>query len=89
MIDLAGEQFGRLTVLRLAARRYGQTRRRVGWVRCAGNAVVLVPVKSLTCGKSRSCGCLRRENSSARARAKQRSATGQFICVTIGQGMSP
>ena len=89
MIDLAGKQFGRLTVLLLAARTYGRKRRKIWWVRCVCDSEIMVPAKSLASGKTRSCGCLRRENSAGMARAKQRSAGGQFVCLTIERGAAP
>ena len=63
--DLVGEEFGRLSVVERAKEKdkYG---RRLWRVRCQCGKESTVPTGSLTSGRSRSCGCLRAENNSAR-----------------------
>lgn len=78
--DLTGQRFGRLTVLRRGEdyvceimRPFGEpeTVRRVCWVcRCdCGNEATVMGC-ALTGGKTKSCGCLRREYLSERNRKK-------------------
>lgn len=60
LINLIGSSFGRLTVLE----RGPNKGRRACWVcRCSCGEVTLVTSEHLRNGKTRSCGCLRRENS--------------------------
>lgn len=59
MIDLAGQRFGRLQVIRQAPKRRAG---RVTWqCMCDCGAQASVQTKHLRNGESRSCGCLRRE----------------------------
>ena len=63
--DLAGRRFGRWRVLRLE--RKGHHGRSPLWLcQCDCGAKKAVPTRSLRFGKSRSCGCLRRELTRAR-----------------------
>jgi hypothetical protein len=60
--DLAGQRFGRWTVLRPVRRG-----RRTAWFcRCDCGAELVVDGGSLASGASRSCGCLKREEAAAR-----------------------
>jgi hypothetical protein len=58
--DLAGRRFGRLVVLDYAG---ASTWR----CRCDCGAVLNVKTYALNCGKTRSCGCLRRETAARKA----------------------
>ena len=62
-LDLAGEQFGRWFVLQRSGRRVSDTGAvEQQWLcRCSCGTEKIVLGKSLRQGKSRSCGCLRRE----------------------------
>lgn len=64
LIDLTGQRFGRWTVLSEAPRLYKPTglgpKRRWNCVCDCGNQKV-VPQYTLTCGQSKSCGCLGKE----------------------------
>jgi len=61
MIDLTGRKFGRLTVLRPTERR---TSGRVVWeCKCDCGNMICVASNSLLDGDTKSCGCLRKENS--------------------------
>lgn len=69
--DLTGRRFGRLTVLHRDPEDYlplsGVSCPR--WVcRCECGETVTVVARSLLYGRTRSCGCLRRENAGRRAR---------------------
>lgn len=58
LIDLTGQQFGRLIVLHKAPHRNKETNAR--WVcQCECGNVVTVVSKSLRTGETKSCGCLR------------------------------
>lgn len=60
IIDLTGRKFGRLTVLELLPeRKNGQP---VWMCRCECGRTVEVRRSSLISGKTRSCGCLRKEH---------------------------
>jgi hypothetical protein len=62
IVVLAGDQYGRLTILREGDRlqkSYGALR--TFWCECSCGQTVLVPLRSLRTGDSRSCGCLREE----------------------------
>ena len=62
MIDLTGQKFGRLTVIRKAHRKIDH---KVVWVcQCVCGNKTETPTGSLQSGYTKSCGCLRRENSS-------------------------
>lgn len=64
--DLAGRSFGRLGVLRQSAPRAGDTNYRYYDCVCeCGTPAPHVRGDSLLNGKSRSCGCLRRETTVA------------------------
>ncbi len=65
--DLSGQTFGRLTVLHRA----GSHNRRAQWrCRCACGKEVSLPGTYLTSGDTQSCGCLHREMTAAKGRAK-------------------
>lgn len=69
--DLTGRRFGRLTVVARDPENYvspgGVSCPR--WVcRCECGESVTVVARSLQCGRTQSCGCLRRENAGRRAR---------------------
>ena len=61
MVDLAGERFGKLTVLSLAETRTSPNGvKRLVWLcRCECGRESLVYGNNLTSGCTRSCGCLR------------------------------
>ena len=62
-IDLTGQRFGRLTVIRLAYKKRGDAY----WLcRCDCNNEHIVRAGELHNGKAKSCGCLRREASRQR-----------------------
>jgi hypothetical protein len=68
LIDLVGQKFGRLTVMHYA----GATKKRHSLWTCVcrcGRSVV-VRGTALTNGLTRSCGCLQRELSAERSRAR-------------------
>lgn len=59
-IDISGQQFGRLTVIRRAAE--NTKRRKPKWVcRCVCGALKAIDGTSLRYGLTRSCGCLTKE----------------------------
>lgn len=63
--DLTGWTFGRLEVLKRSPeiRRYPCGTANPTWIcRCACGTVCLVEARSLLQGRTRSCGCLRKEN---------------------------
>lgn len=61
-IDLTGQQFGRLTVVSFA----GIVNRRARWeCVCTCGARIVTGRQDLRSGRTRSCGCLRRENTTA------------------------
>lgn len=65
VIDLKGKKFGRLTIIDFAEIRY----RRAFWLcECVCGNVKIVDGIRLRSGKTRSCGCLRREMSAERGR---------------------
>lgn len=65
--ELKGMRFGRLTVIDLKPK----TRGVVEWyARCDCGTDVVVPTVYLTSGNTKSCGCLRRDKSSERARVR-------------------
>lgn len=68
--DLAGETFGRLTVLSSAPSILQTNGKRCGaWnVRCECGAELVARRGALLSGNTRSCGCLQREESAARTR---------------------
>jgi hypothetical protein len=73
MIDLTGQCFGRLTVLWPAGRRRAG---HVAWsVQCVCGEVRAVLMGDLRSGRTRSCGCLRRETSSLSLRATKHGHT--------------
>jgi len=80
-IDHAGQRFGRLTVLGRAPGRYSTGA--VCWLcRCDCGTEKVVAGQSLRAGLSRSCGCLRRETTAARNRARAAARHCQ-ACETI------
>jgi hypothetical protein len=65
MVDLTGQVFGRLTVLRLSEER--DRYRELLWLcKCTCGNETLVRASSLRSGATRSCGCLRQESAKAR-----------------------
>ena len=62
-LELAGQKFGRLTVLARATGRNGKT---VWWCRCDCGAFISAYGSMLRKGHTRSCGCLRRETTAAK-----------------------
>lgn len=77
-----GERFGRFTVIEEVARHVspnGQPQRRV-FARCDCGAEVVVLFASLRSGKSKSCGCAKREASRARATKHGQRRTGLYYC---------
>ena len=76
--DLTGRRFGRLVVLR----RYGSKRNEehtipIWLCRCDCGAEVAADGPSLKYGKTKSCGCLKRELSAERGRGMLKDLTGQ------------
>ncbi len=67
-LDLAGQRFGRLVVLGLAAR-IAKDKKRYWWVRCDCGCEQMALGSDMKRGRSRSCGCLRAELAGARAAA--------------------
>ena len=63
ILNLAGQQFGRLKALRIVGRYCGSC---VWDCRCDCGETANVPASSLRRGSTRSCGCLRRETGAAR-----------------------
>jgi hypothetical protein len=63
LIDLAGQRFGRLTVVS-----YGKNAREGWFCRCDCGVEWFVPSGSLRNGSTRSCGCLKRDEMSQRLR---------------------
>ncbi|MEO3734009.1 AP2 domain-containing protein [Lactiplantibacillus plantarum] len=62
MIDLTGQKFGRLTVIRKAHRKIDH---HVAWVcQCVCGNKTETTTRNLQSGNTKSCGCLQRENSS-------------------------
>jgi hypothetical protein len=61
--DLTGKTFTRWLVIHYAGR---DSRRGTWWCRCKCGAERVVPANKLTSGWSRSCGCLRREETGKR-----------------------
>ena len=58
LIDLTGQKIGRLTVVK----QMPAVRRRAQWLcRCDCGTYKVIPAGSLLYGKTRSCGCLRKE----------------------------
>jgi hypothetical protein len=60
-VDITGQRFGRLTVIKPLESRYGQ---RHFQCRCDCGRVVTLPGGNIRSGNTRSCGCLRREATS-------------------------
>lgn len=68
MIDLTGQKYGRLRVLRFDHFKYQGKHKTAFWFcQCDCGNTALVPSASLRKGATRSCGCLRREISAERA----------------------
>ena len=65
-IDLTGQVFGRLTVLRRGEDYVSKNgRRRIGWLcscSCGNPNIIRVRAESLRSGETKSCGCLEKEN---------------------------
>lgn len=65
-IDLTGERFGRLTVKEYAGIRYGRTH----WLcKCECGNEIITSSNSLRTGKTKSCGCIRKEYAASQAKA--------------------
>lgn len=63
--DLAGRRFGRLTAIRYVKGYSTPRGSRDGWLcRCDCGNEIVVATSSLTHGRTRSCGCIRREATS-------------------------
>lgn len=59
--DITGQKFGRLTAVRIHLEPGARTK----WLcRCECGKEKVIPLGSLTSGRGKSCGCLRRENTS-------------------------
>lgn len=72
-IDLTGQKFGRLTVVRRALSPTTYGRQKIRYVcKCECGASTVVLAESLVSGRTKSCGCLRRD----RMRAGANSAKG-------------
>lgn len=62
LIDIVGQVFGRLTVIKRVENRYG----RVAWLcECSCGADIVATAKHLRNGNTQSCGCLQKERTSA------------------------
>lgn len=86
-IDLAGQRFGRL----VARECVGADRRRESvWLcRCDCEAEITVRMTALRTGNTRSCGCLHREELSARTKAATKSQvtyTGVHYRLRVARG---
>lgn len=65
-IDLTGQRYGRLTVLKQSQPKHNRV---AWWCKCdCGNTVVCTS-NDLRCGKVESCGCLRKDNAASQAYA--------------------
>ena len=76
--DLTGQTFFRLTVISLAGMEPGS---RLWNCRCACGEMSVVRGNALKCGRTRSCGCLRKESTARMGRATKkhgRSGTPEF-----------
>lgn len=72
--DLSGKRFGRLTVVELEPWRAGHAQK---WIcRCDCGDVTKVRTADLKRGSTKSCGCLRSQNSAASAAAIRRNKVG-------------
>jgi DNA-binding XRE family transcriptional regulator len=84
-LDLTGRTFGRLT----AARRVGHRHGAALWLcRCECGNETRASVRSLTEGNTRSCGCLRRELTGERFRAKDNRTERYLKLWKNGRGWS-
>jgi hypothetical protein len=79
LIDLTGERFGRLVVLALCSER-SRWRKAIWLCRCDCGAECIVVGKELRSGRSRSCGCFRREVSRKRMTTHGHSRTRVYRC---------
>lgn len=83
LIDLTGNRFGRLTVIRRAPNRNNQTR----WhCRCDCGAEIISHGTNLASGDSRSCGCLGLELTATRSRKDRPGYAAAHIRLRITQG---
>lgn len=64
-IDLTGERFGRLTVIEYAGIRHGRTH---WFCECVCGNEIVTSSNSLRRGRTKSCGCIRKEHSAAQAK---------------------
>lgn len=84
-IDLTGRTFGRLTVI---SRSY-KVRRGITWLcECSCGTVKAIVGEDLSQGDTRSCGCLQRDLSAARAAELGRSQRG-VLCPAWRGGITP
>lgn len=76
LIDHLGQRFGRLTVTQRAENGYGK---KAQWLCvCDCGASLVVASGNLRSGNTRSCGCLRREEVSARRKKHGLSQTSEY-----------
>lgn len=62
-LDLTGRRFGRLVAVKMYAKKYKRTK----WLcKCDCGVEKLIPLGSLTSGRAKSCGCYRKEVTSAK-----------------------
>lgn len=87
-LDLTGQTFGRLTVLRYAGGGRGGAR----WLcecACPARTQRVVDRNSLTSGNTRSCGCLRRESARETApRLRAGSARGDARAALVARALA-
>jgi hypothetical protein len=72
--DIAGQRFGRFTVLSFVE--INERHKAVWWCRCDCGTAKRVVGSELTFGKTISCGCWRREKTADAARARTQAAAG-------------
>jgi hypothetical protein len=77
-IDLTGQAFGRLVVVSEIGSSFGRGAVRRWLCRCDCGSEKVIRQAELTTGRTRSCTCLRREVSSARAKTHGRSKTPEY-----------
>jgi hypothetical protein len=79
VVDMAGRRFGRLIVLTLCSER-SRWRKAIWACKCDCGAQCAVVGKELRSGRTRSCGCFRREVSRRRMTTHGRSGTRAYRC---------